>query len=219
MPMFLDQEMTPELVLAIQEQMIVIAHSKAEAEEKTIDVRTSPHTTANLAASSLQGILDIWKGPNTPWSVLKGKRVLDLASGSGYSRDLSGCIWYPQFARLCAINGADVVAIDFYPQRGLDQKLFTSADADLVNVVLGTGLKSMPVLAGREFDLIYSENFVGVNYYQDLFNRLTYKGIRMRDFEKAFLNQAGELLAEGGLLSLDTTDKNGLPIRYTRSKF
>lgn len=216
--MFLDQEITPELAAEMHKQMIVIAHSKAEAEEKTIDVRTSPHTTANLAASSLQHILDIWKGPDMPWSVLKGKRVLDLASGSGYSRDLSGCIWYPQFARLCAINGADVVAVDFYPQRGLDQKLFTWADADLVNVVLGKGLKSMPVLAGREFDLIYSENFVGVNYFQDLFDRLVHKGIRMRDFEKALLNQAGELLAEGGLLSLDTTTKKGLPAHYTKFK-
>lgn len=216
--MFLDQEMTPELVQAMQEQMIVIAHSKAEAEEKTMDVRTSPHTTANLAASSLQDILDIWKGSNTPWSVLNGTRVLDLASGSGYSRDLSGGMWYPQFARLCAINGADVVAIDFYPQRGLDQKLFTWADADLVNVVLGKGLRSVPVLAGREFDLIYSENFVGVNPYQDLVDRLVHKGIMMRDFEKALLNQAGELLAEGGLLSLDTTNTNGSLARYTRQK-
>lgn len=205
--MFREMEMTPELLEEFRRQQIVVAYSSREVRDREEELK-SEWKTAGIEASRLNHILETWKGRNTPWSVLRGLRVLDLASGSGYTRDWFGYIWYPQFARLCAVNGADVVAIDSNPQRGLDQQLFTWAAEDLVAAVMDGGLGNLPVLQGKKFDLIDSANFIGGNYCPELPQQLSRYNIGVDDYEQRFANQAGTLLSEGGVMSLDIWDKN-----------
>lgn len=201
---------------ALLTEHIIIGHSQLEVYEKAIELQG--WQTATGAATHLENIISLWRGPDTPWSVLNGVKVLDLASGSGYSHGIFGDMWYPQFSRLCALNGADVVAIDANPQRGHDKTLFAWVKADLVDVVLKQGLQSLPILKGKRFDLINSENFIGVNPYPSVRYKLAHYLMNMEEFERSFTNQAGELLAEGGIMSLNTKDKHYNRLIYTRSK-
>jgi hypothetical protein len=128
-----------------------------------------------------------------------------------------GTHYYPHFSRLCAINGANVVAVDASSQRGLDEAMFTWAAADLIKVVLGQGLRSLPVLQGKEFDVVHSSDFVGFNPCPTLWSQLFNHGTRVDEFEKLFFQQAGELLTEGGVMYLGNHDKKGyFPILHTR---
>lgn len=203
--MLTEREITPELEAELRRQHIIVAHSEAEVREKTRAIK-DVLMTADVEASSLELILRRWKGYGTPWSVLQGMRVLDLAAGSRYSRDFFGDAWYPQFARLCALNGAEVLAIDINPQGGFDKELFTWVSADLVAVVVNGGLQSLPELQGKKFDLINSANFIGHNFCPELPNYLARHRVRMSDFEKYLADQAGELLAEGGAMYLGFRD-------------
>lgn len=211
--MFLEKEITPQVEKALNRQRVVIAHSLEETliEEKLDNFGTNPST----AASDLDYILKEWKGIGTTWSVLKRMWVLDLASGSGNSYDMFGC-WYPHFSRLCAINKANVVAIDKNPQTGLDKIMFTWVVADLVMVVLEQRLNSLPTVRGKKFDLIYSSSFAGDNFCPELIQQLAVREVKLKEFKKAFLQQAGEVLAEDGVMFLGNHDKKYLPLLYTR---
>ena len=213
--MLLDREVTPELSRELLKQQIVIARSQHEALVMGKVMATGLEVPALNASMDIDNILTAWKGLLTPWTILNGLSVLDLASGSADNHDMF-TTRYPHFSRLCAINGADVVAIDANPQSGFDETMFSWAQADLVNAVLGEGLKSLPILQGREFDIIYSADFVGVNPCPELPRQLARHGIGRAEFEKAFLQQAGELLTEGGVMSLDDYDEKWLPNYYTR---
>lgn len=213
--MFAEMEMTPELLEEFRRQQIVLAHSENEVYDRERDLK-SECKTAGIAAIRLNHILETWKGRNTSWSVLRGLRVLDLASGSGYTRYWFGDIWYPQFARLCAVNGADVVAIDSCPQCGLDQQLFTWAAEDLVAAVIDGGLGSLPVLQGRQFDLINSANFIGANSCPELPHQLSRYHVGFDDYEQRFVDQTAGLLVKGGVMSLDLWDKKLDHIIHTK---
>jgi len=160
---------------------------------------------AERAVLMLESILRRWKGGDTSRDILRTMRVLDLASGSGESHGML-TTWYPHFSRICAAHGADVVAIDINPQKGDDKTMFTWAQVDLVDVVLNQGLQSLQILKERKFDLIHSANFVGRNYYPELLSQLNERGVTMRQFENNFLEQAGTLLAEDGMMTIDTQD-------------
>jgi hypothetical protein len=213
--MFLDREVTPELGRELIKQQIVVARSSDEARIMGRAIGNSFDITVDSSAIILTDILKAWKGVGASWQELKGLRVLDLASGSGNSHDGYGT-WYPHFSRLCAINGANVVAIDVNPQRGLDETMFAWAQEDLVDVVLNGGLKSMPILQEKEFDIIHSANFVGTNFFPELPTQLSQHGVSMPDFEKTFAQQAKALLTEGGVIFLGDLDERWDPIIYTK---
>jgi len=188
------------------------------SERKTV---TEIDCEADGAVLILDTILRKWKGSDASREMLRTMRVLDLASGSGDSHTIF-TTWYPHFSRLCATHGADVVAIDINPQKGDDKTMFTWAQADLVDVVLNQGLQNLQILKERKFDLIHSANFVGRNYYPELLFQLNERGVTMKRFEDNFLEQAGALLAEDGVMTIDTQDPCALSsfqsIFYTKKQ-
>lgn len=202
----------------IHQEGFVFARNLAEAEEKAGYFRdASNEYYFKDAALTLDWILKNWKGPDTSWSALEGMTVLDLASGSGHSIIGSLPPWYPHFSRLCAINRAKVTAIDLNPQKGIDEVLFTSVKADLVEAVLGEGgLQSISALRRNKFDLIHTSNFVGVNRPRELENQLYSRGVEGVDFDRAFIQQAGSLLAGNGVMFLDDRDEKGHRILYAK---
>ena len=103
---------------------------------------------------------------------VKGKSVLDIAAGSAIS--ITTKRWPPNFSRQCAHLGAKVVALDINPQLGTDRDLFEWVAVDLVTEVMQAemGLGKIPLLKGRKFDLVYSNNFVGINSAPDLIKQL-----------------------------------------------
>lgn len=187
----------------LRRQKVVVAYNRGEAWREGLELQDegSSDIPADVAASLLDLLLIRWKGLNTQWSKLRGKRVLEIASGSASGKTASGD-WYPHFARLCAINGADVVALDARPQVGIDRILFTSEVVDLVDAVLSRGLPSLPVLEGRKFDLIHSANFIGRNCLPQLPEQLSLKGVSLTEYSQALHDQAGSLLADGGIMNL-----------------
>lgn len=202
----------------LRKQQVVVANDRNEAWNKGLDLvnKKSLHIPGDAAASALDYILGKWKGFDAPWSELQGKRVLDLAAGSA-SITPSG-VWYPHFSRLCAINGADVTAIDLNPQSGLDKTMFTWASENLVDVVLNGGLQGLQILQGKEFDLIHSANFIGFNFSPQLHDQLMLRGLSRCGFEEAFQDQARRLLTDGGVMSLSRSGSSDhyLPMVHTR---
>lgn len=124
--------------------------------------------------------------------------------------------WYPHFARLCAINGANVTAVDITPQGGYDTRLFTATSTDLVSAVIADNLPSLPEIADHQFDIIHSSNFVG-NMPHYIMMQLIRLGVGIKEFEGRFFNQAGKLLAEEGIMSLDLRDQGKL-IYHTKKE-
>jgi SAM-dependent methyltransferase len=168
-------------------------HSSTDAYEKGVNLSGSD--------SQLDIILRAWK-EDASWYQLLGLRVLDIASGSVLSSSFLSD-WDPQFSRICAHNGARVIALDINTQSENDSKLFTWMKTDLVEVVLGGGLHSLPILQNKQFDLIHSSNFVGNNPSPDLEKRLSQLDVDTREFEMRLFAQAEEILAEGGAITLD----------------
>lgn len=135
------------------------------------------------------------------WRQLEGVRVLDLAAGS-CNTHYSGATYEPHFSRLCAVNGAEVVAIDIRKQSEHDKMLFQPIEADLVQLVQEGQLAEIPELSGRRFDIIHSSAFVGWNPDPQLEGRLgTRTEIAM--FEEKLILECTKLLAEGGVMSHD----------------
>lgn len=188
-------------------QGIIIAYSQREAKKRAIESGIE----TDSASSYLSDIVRKWKGPKVSWSMLKGARVLDLGSGSSEGHR-------PHFARLCAINGARVMAIDVNPQSKVDQELFDSIAANLVDVVLDRGLKNLPALKGSEFDIINSTNFVFFNFAPGLDGDLSRRGIEMKQFEEMLFAQTCEVLAVDGIMTLDQRESNYEQIFYTKKR-
>ena len=154
-------------------------------------------TDANTTLEILQITLDKWLGKKAPWFQLKGKNVLDLASGTA-----SGDGFPPWFSRLCAVFEVNVTAVDIRPQGNTDKRAFTCVQADLIESVLGSGLGSIPALAGEKFDLIHSSRFVGFNPDGGAAREIIHRGISLSTFEDMLKDQASELLAPGGYIDI-----------------
>ncbi len=138
-----------------------------------------------------------WISPDAPWSVLKGQYVLDIASGSLASE------YPPWFSRTCAVFGAQVFSVDVKPQEGVDARLLHWVSADVIQTVISGGLRSIPILSGRTFDLIHSHRFVGSNPDFDALRVLSARGVQLDDFREKFLRQAYDLLAPDGYMDVD----------------
>ena len=156
------------------------------------------------------------------WSVLKGLRVLDIGSGSMNSAS-QFMIYYPQFARLCAMNGAKVTAIDNVKQSSFDHTLFREIVTDVIPSVNEGRFSQVTGLAGEEFDIINSRYFVGWNPDPHVYNRLhnSFKGLAA--FESALIEECGKITAENGVVDLDFEDHyfrklNGELIMQQRSR-
>lgn len=224
--MFLDKEITPELQKELYEQHFVLARNLDEAIAGALEIcpdKDKPDFFLPTGiASRLNELLCRRKyGDLSPfmlkgWSVLKDMRVLDLASGSGASKNRVGTVWYPHFARFCAINGAKVVAVDINPQQGLDRELFAWAQADLFEAVMNNRLASLPILRGREFDLIHSCAFAGVAPACELEDQCKLAEVTIREFETSMLRQVGVLLAENGTMTIGGLDDEGCALLYIK---
>ena len=143
---------------------------------------------------------------------IRGKRVLDIASGSVGSTTIIE--WMPNFARYCSQHGAQVTALDINRQYGADACLFEWAAVDLVHQVT-IGLNRVPVLQGKTFDFIYSNNFVGDNPAPDLIRRLGSRN-SLQLFEATLLDQAADLLSAGGYLFFGEMTAEGWYIIYQK---
>lgn len=163
------------------------------------------------AGQRLDAVVAKWKGlpqySPTDWSLLHGARVLDIASGS-YLSDLVGMTYYPHFARLCAVNGAQVTALDIEAQSITDLMLFQGVKVDLIPLIIEERLSSLPQLQDRKFDIINCSNFVGRTPLRNLVYELRRRRVNLLSFEWSLLSQCFELIAEGGLISLQLEDSN-----------
>jgi len=213
----IDTEITPELEADLKRADIIIAHSWNEVSLKSETLKDP--LSALTASQNLDHLLLRWEGYDTTWAELKGKKVLELASGSIFSRNFL-CTYYPHFSRLCSLNGADVIAMDINPQGKLDQQLFTGVKVDIINLVMEGGLHNHPLLSKATFDIINSTNFVGWNMLPDVedYLRSTTPRITREEFENKLLKQCAELLSEEGIMTIDTRDRNYMPIYYVKSE-
>ncbi len=212
--MFKDIQNIPGLAEVLKSEGIVIAHNITELEDSPWPLKASAGIVLIRAGEDLNRLLQLWWAkPMVNWSALEGKSVLDLASGSALNKEkrLSGHIWYPHFARLCAVNGADVTVVDKYLQGEIDRELITEVQIDLVEYVIHDELSNHPALRNRTFDIIHSANFIGPRADPGLANaiRSNTGGMPQRAFEMLMLKQCVPLLAPGGILDLDTVDKSG----------
>lgn len=212
--MFLREiEITPELEEELSKVAIIVAHDRRELRQKSAILKDSLPVTA--AGQMLDYLLRQWRGSDATWAELRGKKILDLGSGSVYSRDIFDT-FYPHFSRLCAVNGAKVVGIDVHSQSHQDEKLFTGIKTDIVGLVMEEGLHNHPALLGSSFDIIHSQNFVGWNAQPAVKDYLRSLGVTQEDFENRLLEQCGTLLSEGGIMTIDRRDSRSLPIFYGR---
>lgn len=177
------------------------AHNLGDLIERTADLDRSIKIAINNTGLDLEVLMKKWKGEDS-WGELEGKKVLDLASGSGLGQPQ----WQPFFARLCANNGAIVTAVDILPQTGSDKKLFHGVTADLIPAVMERKLSE--IVGNERFDIIHSYSFIGFNPSPDLLERLEELKITEIDFVKVLLDQSLNLLTEGGIISLD--EKNSV---------
>jgi len=171
------------------------------------------YTSIAYAGMELESLIKKWKGKQDSWSELKGKKVLDLASGSA----LNPPDWRPYFARICANNGASVTAVDIISQAGSDKSLLHGVTTDLVSAVM-TGRLGQ-VVEGVNFDVIHSSSFIGANPSPELQERLERFRIKEGDFRQALLDQSLSFLSEGGIISFDERDfANRKQIYYTKKE-
>lgn len=186
------------------------AHNLDDLTQKTEGLREDVKIAIDNVGLDAQMLMRKWKGENS-WEELKGKKVLDLASGSA----LGKIQWNPYFSRLCAYNGASVTAVDILPRADPDQKLFRGVTADLVSTVMKAKLAE--ILGNESFDVIHSYSFVGFNPSPDLLEKLDKVKITEKDFRQALLEQSFGLLSEGGIISLDEKDYGkGEFVYYTK---
>ena len=207
--MILDREMRQrglEVSLKNANASIIQNERGFTMEFKDDTYNKSNHGTIRDAESNLSKLLRRWKNRADVFTVLEGSNILDLASGSEYYRDFFLQGWPPFFARLCAVNGANVIAIDICNQTELDQQLFACVKLDLIDAVMNSTLGNNPFLEGKNFDIIYCSNFVGGNPVPYLERDLVGVGIKQEGFERKLFSQCSNLLSEGGVMTLDLRD-------------
>lgn len=155
------------------------------------------------ASHDVDAVIKNWKKIQElypSWSLLKGARVLDLASGSYYSRS-PNVQYYPHFARFCAINGAEVTAVDIVPQSDYDKMLFTAVRADIILLTRERRLFEVPKLKGKLFDIIHSSSFVGSNPAPSVQRQIGgLSGLAI--FEQKLLDECAKMIADGGIIDL-----------------
>lgn len=188
---------------------VIVAHSLDELEEKAKGLPY--YYDINSHGIVLDTMIRKWRGRQESWEVLKGRRVLDIGSGSAIGKEF---VWHPYFARLCAVNGAKVTALDISPQSDLDAELFHGITVDLIPIVVEGRLAE--ILDEREYDFIHSSEFVGVNPAGELQVLEMNSSFSVRDFEGRLFAQCSALLSEGGVMCLDQADQNGQGVYYTK---
>lgn len=200
---------------ALKSEGIILASNIDDYSRESKNIK--PGEDGWAQALYLDELIRVWGKNNKDWkTALKGKKVLDIAAGSAYSKDGTGHIWYPHFSRICAVNGADVTAIDINEQKGFDETLFKSIRGEIISMVTGEGLPQHPILQGQKFDIIYSNNFVGSNISPWLQDGLHNKGITYDDFFSKLKQQSESILAEGGVLRLG--DREDTKWKYETKK-
>ncbi len=214
--MFLEGEITPQLEELMKHAGIVMARNYGELPDESSGLPIDTIIGLSEAGKDLNLLLGNSSLDRRPWDELRGKRVLDLGAGSIHSGSFLKR-YPPCFARICAINGAEVIAIDIHPQGEVDNQLFTGVRADLVEVVFGKGLQHHPALKDKKFDLIHSSDFVGLNSSPDLDRQLLNENMFIDIFERRLLFQCAILLAEGGIMTLDIRGEHLLPIFYRKT--
>jgi hypothetical protein len=213
--MFHECEITPDFEAKLHnDEKIIIAHNLDEAIVKSRTFGSSERVS--FGAVQIEEILQVWKGYKTPWSVLENLNILDLASGSALYQDYYGITWYPQFARLCSINGANVYALDECEQYGFDKQLFKWEAVDLIETVVEDKLKETQSIMGVKFNIINSTNFIGSNTSPNLVAHLSEYDIRKEEFESLLTKQAGTLLKEGGFMTLNTHNDDHFHLVYIK---
>lgn len=222
--------LSPGLLEELKKHQIVFVRGKDELRK----VREGmPHSIGILnAESAIDFMLLLWKG-STRWEQLQGARVLDIGSGSAFSPDiLPPFRRYPHFARICAINGAIVTAIDKYPQLDFDKTLFTATEMNIVPPVLEGTFSQVPELQSAQFDMIQAEALVGQNPDPMLFEGQDHpkifelqikdfvgknKYVRVlgaKEFTELLKRQCAPLLAEDGVLYLGERDTSSYRLKY-----
>ncbi len=195
-----------QVIEAMKEQNVIFASNSDEVHEI---FHANNDTDLITNAACLDLMIRKWKRideQSPSWSLLEGARVLDIASGS-CNNNYVFSRWDPHFSRFCAVNGAEVVAIDIRAQSDLDKLLFTTVQADLIPLVQQGRLAEVAELKGKKFDIIHSGSFVGFNPAPDLEWRLGGRDA-LRQFEKQLSYLCVQLLAEGGVISLDIRDRH-----------
>lgn len=174
----------------MEQEGILFVHSKEELRKYGY----------NATGQTIELLLGAWTGtPYPDWSLLNGANVLDIGAGSHLNGD-NGAPW---FARICAVNGANVVIADILPQSEADQKLFESIiDEDIIPSVMSGQLAQLPQLQGRMFEIIHSMNLIGFNPDPGLERELKRQGINLAKFESCLVQQSKDLLTEGGVMYL-----------------
>ncbi|HKC14954.1 MAG TPA: hypothetical protein VKC89_03295 [Patescibacteria group bacterium] len=206
-----DQEPTQE-PRVLETEQATQAHSREDLAERTKDLDADTKMFISNAGFDLESLIRRWKGKRDSWEEIKGKKVLDLASGSAAASK-----WQPYFARLCANNGALVTVVDKLPQVGRDKELFRGITTDLVLTVMGENLAE--VVGQEEYDVVHSINFIGASPSPELLQELRVLHIKEEDFHMAFSRQAFSLLAEGGVMYLDERDPaKSEDIYYTKKE-
>lgn len=154
------------------------------------------------AASHLDNIIKEWR-EDSSLETLEGARILDIGSGTAETDD-SGHLWWPYFAEIAAVNGAEVTALDIRQQTEFHQRLFTGIQMDIAELVINGELAEHTALQGKEFDIIAAKNFVGSNPAPEI-DRLVRDelGVSLDNFQAALVEQLKPLVAEGGIIDLD----------------
>lgn len=204
LPMLIPKEgFSPFTQEEMRKQNIIFASDGSEAMVKSREVNGGELIVC--ATGDLDFLLNRWlhtDGNFPSWTQLNGVRVLDLAAGSCHTKH-ADLTYYPHFSRLCAVNGAEVVAIDIKPQSDYDKMLFKSIRADIARLVQEGQLSEISELSGKTFDIIHSSSFVGWNPDPALEHQLSYMRMELAEFEEKLILECLKLLAEGGVMSLD----------------
>lgn len=203
---------SPHVREAMAKDGVIFASSTVEV-LLSAEVGPTRHI-ALIAAGDIDTLVSKWNGVDEKfpsWFPLREARVLDIAAGSVYTTEHVGFRYDPHFSRLCAINGAEVVAIDIKIQSESDKMLFRSIEADLIPLVLEEKLSELEGLQGQQFDIIHSNDFAGRNPDPRLYTRL---GDKLVLFRHRLISECAKLLAEGGVMSLDTVDRLHRPVIY-----
>jgi hypothetical protein len=212
--LYREQDYPDQYEEALRKQQVIFASNKKEVYFEMERVYRGEHTTAYQNATILHWLITKWKHTDD-WSVLNHKRVLDLGSGSSLYR-LVNVAYHPHFARFCAYNGADVIALDILPQVGIDRAMFSWDQVDLLQVVMAGKLSRLPILQGQTFDVIHSQSFIGSGVCPKLLDQLDQSGVDVLSFQERCFKQVIPMLAEGGIMTLGVTDEHVHYKMYTK---
>lgn len=197
--MFRTEDLTPGDLAEFQTNRVPIATNLLDLEVAVKDFYGRDF--AMNAGYRINELIRKWKGEKLPWSCLQGAKILDVGSGSS-----GNLLTQPYFARLCAVNGAVVMAIDQGFWSDLDQKLFSSISVDIVPYILEDRLVDIEGLDAGSFDIVNSTNFIGSNPDPNIFEGLKRRRQKVPDiyiFENIAAAQMTTLLADGGIVDVD----------------